>query len=34
MRISISPAMGSLPIDAVTPQLVADWIDAQVREGK
>jgi integrase len=33
MRISISPAMGTLPIDAVTPQRITDWINGQVDAG-
>lgn len=29
MRVSISPTLGSLPLDAVTHQVIADWINGQ-----
>lgn len=29
MRVSISPSLGSLPLDAVTPQRIAEWINGQ-----
>lgn len=33
MRLHISPAFGSLPIDAVGPELIAKWVNAQAKAG-
>jgi integrase len=33
MRISISPAMGTLPVDAVTPERISQWVNDQVSAG-
>jgi integrase len=29
MRVSIGPALGALPVDAITPQRIAEWINDQ-----